>query len=209
MALQSYDIIALLLHLSPENAPNIALFVIGFAGTLLALCTLRRVEKQTIAIEKQTKHLVESERPFLMVEVIGDENHASFRVCNRGKSPAKILFMDRMLNATYLPIGEKLPLVPEYGQQYHNIFIGAEPVNAEWVSPRGHTFIGSVSPKGEIATLRSYSSANPLAPSAVWHFGAIIYKGLFSDMLYESRYCYRLLDNHWRMLGPYGYNEYK
>lgn len=192
---------------------NILLVIVGIGGVAIGVCTLRHIGIQTVAIKKQAEHMVESERPFLMVQVLGDENQASFKVSNCGRSPAKILYIDRMLSPTYLPAGENPPPTPEYGHLYRNV-VGpsgdADPVNAEWVANDGHTFIGIVSPMSELATLRaSLPPQNRIEPCAVWHFGVIVYKGLFGTKLYESRYCYRLLDNQWVMLGPYGYNEYK
>jgi hypothetical protein len=194
-------------------AGNVLLVLVGGAGVIVAIKTLGFIENQTKAIKKQADHMVQSERPFLMVEVMGDEDAASFKVSNRGRSPAKVLFMDRSLSPTYLSVGEMPPPVPEYGQPYRNIVdpaIAAEPVDAVWIAHNTHIYIGTVTPKSELQMLReSLSPGDQIGSSAIWHFGVIVYKGLFGDSYYESRYCYRLLDNQWVMLGPYGYNEYK
>jgi hypothetical protein len=51
---------------------NILLAIVGIAGVCVAVCTLSY-------IRTQATHMVESERPFLMIEVSGDANAAIFQ----------------------------------------------------------------------------------------------------------------------------------
>jgi len=133
-----------------------------------------------------------------------------FKICNRGRSPAKVLFWDRALLQTILPLGQKLPVTPEYGEQYVNVRSGtAEPVNAVWIAPDEQTFIGTYQAKQVLSMFPDEEKAVRESTSQLWQFGVVVYKGLFGDSMYESRYCYRLGNNSWHMVGPFGYNEYK
>jgi hypothetical protein len=191
-------------------AANIALVLAGFGGIWVACCTLRKIERQTSATETQAEHMVESERPFLMIEVSGNAACVEFRIRNKGRSPAKLMFIDRFITETFIPISERLPLPPNYGTQYENILSGiADPVNAEWIAPEGHTHIGSYRAKDSLAMIPDMERHIRSSSHLLWIYGSVLYKGLFSNKLYESRYCYRLGNGSWHMLGPYGYNEYK
>ena len=187
---------------------NILLVIVGAGGVIVAVCTLRHIENQTVAIKKQAEHMVESERPFLMIEVRGDANSVTFRIWNRGKSPAKILYLDKFLMPEILPIGEKLPVIPEYGPAYENAKAGAELVNPDWIAPGENLYVGSYCAKGELAMIPENDRSVRQGSHLLWIYNAILYKGLFSEKTYESRYCYRLGNGSWHMLGPYGYNEY-
>lgn len=50
--------------ISPENAPNIALVVVGIAGIFVALCTLKKLERQTKATEDA---VIQTQRPKIQV----------------------------------------------------------------------------------------------------------------------------------------------
>ncbi|MCU1268979.1 MAG: hypothetical protein JWN74_273 [Acidobacteriaceae bacterium] len=94
--------------LSPENLPNVGLFVIGVIGILVAISTLKDVQKQTrntqIAAEAaylNSKAVIKSERPW----VTGGEGRDSFRLFgnpalvprfwlalkNSGRTPGKLV----------------------------------------------------------------------------------------------------------------------
>lgn len=54
---------------SPENLPNIGLFFAGVAGIIVAICTLKIIGRQTVAIEKQADAQVNSERAWIIAEL--------------------------------------------------------------------------------------------------------------------------------------------
>lgn len=189
-------------------AGNLVLVLVGIGGIVVAVRTLRKIERQTKAIETQAKHMVDSERPFLMIEALGDSTSVSFKLSNRGRSPAKILFMDRALLQTILPITDKLPATPEYERAYHYAVSGeADLVNAEWIAPEGQTS-GSYQARATMEMSPELEREVSSSRAQIWQYGVVVYRGLFGDGIYESRYCYRLGDNNWHMLGPYEYNKY-
>jgi hypothetical protein len=85
--------------LSPENLPNVGLFFAGVAGIIVAICTLKVIERQTKATESSVEALIRSERPWLLlaknttVPVDPPNNDWKFNVFvkNVGRTPAKII----------------------------------------------------------------------------------------------------------------------
>lgn len=208
---------------------NLALVCIGIVGVIAAFCTLSfvksqivemrkqrilmnktlmKIERQTAATEKQARHMVESERPFLMIEAIGNVDHMALKVTNKGRSPAKVLYLDPFILPKTVPLGDDLESPPDYGPGYMNCKAGAELVNPEWIEPEGHTFAGFYRARTELALFPKMQDEVKSGSVILWVYGVVVYKGLFGDDTYESIYCYRLGSGNWSMLGPYGYNEY-
>lgn len=118
---------------------NIVLAVLGYAGIMLFLRMLKRVERNTEsgaataqaaldtaqAALEQTRALIELERPWIVVRVepsLTKENSFRMMATNRGRAPAKIVaLMDRIqvaVDETNLPVtpeyeGAKSPARPE------------------------------------------------------------------------------------------------
>lgn len=106
------------------------LALLGYAGILIALAVLRKIERQTRLSEEaaqaaaesaqaallHTQALVRAERPWVLVAVENSrtvENSFAVVASNRGRSPARIqLTMDAMTTAAD---EEHLPSEPEYG----------------------------------------------------------------------------------------------
>jgi hypothetical protein len=87
---------------SPENLPNIALVIVGIAGIIVAICTLKDIQKQTTNTETaanaarlNAQSVVNAERPWLVVRpfIKKKENPrlCSFGCRNQGITPAKII----------------------------------------------------------------------------------------------------------------------
>lgn len=101
--------------LSPENLPNIGLFIAGVTGIIVAVRTLKVLERQALSMRRQTTHLgksveaanrsadaallnaqalINSERPWLLVTI---EQRATaphiydVRARNAGRSPAALV----------------------------------------------------------------------------------------------------------------------
>jgi hypothetical protein len=113
-------------------AANLVLAVLGYVGIMLALSTLRKIERHTKSAELaagaaadsaqaallNAQALAEAERPWLLVAIEptpGVENGFDIKVANRGRSPAKILSsLERMIFAVD---DAHLPATPEYRQE--------------------------------------------------------------------------------------------
>ena len=79
--------------IAPENLPNLILCVVGAAGVIAAICTLRAIRRQSDIMGKQLAvpyraylEIVEPEKP------VG--NHAEFPIINTGRVLARILSID-------------------------------------------------------------------------------------------------------------------
>jgi hypothetical protein len=110
---------------------NLALAFVGYAGIMLAVSTLRKIERQTKCAEAaaaaaadsaqaallHAQAMVRSERPWIMITVEpspGMENSSTVVATNRGKSPARIAAIaDRIVSAideTHLPQVSEYPM---------------------------------------------------------------------------------------------------
>lgn len=56
--------------LSPENLPSILLFVVGVGGIYVAVRTLKHIARQADLMDRQTAHLINSERAWVTDTVI-------------------------------------------------------------------------------------------------------------------------------------------
>jgi hypothetical protein len=108
---------------------NIALVILAYAGIMLALSTLKKIERQTrfgesaamAAAESSqaallhTQAILHAERPWILITVEPSPsapNGFSVVATNRGRSPARIVFT---VEETRIAIDEgHLPAVPEY-----------------------------------------------------------------------------------------------
>lgn len=76
---------------SPGNAPNIALVVVGIAGIVAALCTLKKIERQIKVAEAGTQAIGRAERPWIVIDVESPApNQFNFIATNTGRIPADV-----------------------------------------------------------------------------------------------------------------------
>ena len=108
---------------------ELGLLFLGYAGVMLAISALRKIEQQNKSVEAlassandtaqaallHAQAMLRSERPWIMVTVEpspGLENSSTVVATNRGKSPASMVAsMERIVLATD---EQHLPSVPEY-----------------------------------------------------------------------------------------------
>lgn len=108
---------------------NILLALVGYAGIMLALSTLKKIERQTkygeiaatAAAESaeaaliHARAILNAERPWVLVTVAPSpsiQNGFTVIATNRGRSPARVV---GMANETRIATGEaQLPGIPEY-----------------------------------------------------------------------------------------------
>jgi hypothetical protein len=118
------------LHEKIAWAAYVILAILGYAGIMLALSMLKKIERQTAAAEAaaeaahesanaallSSQALVNSERPWLLVSVEASpnvENGFTVVTTNRGRSPAQIVATAERLRIA--PDDTKLPKKPEFG----------------------------------------------------------------------------------------------
>ena len=110
-------------------AAYLVLAILGYVGIMLALSTLKKIERQTAAAETAAKasaesaqiallharSLIAAERPWIMISVeptLGVENSFNVTATNRGRSPARIT---SALDDTVFAVDEAhLPAAPMF-----------------------------------------------------------------------------------------------
>lgn len=120
------------LHEKIAWAAYVILALLGYAGIMLALSLLRKIERQTAAAEVaanaaqasanaaliNAQAMVDAERPWLVVTIESApnvENGFTVTATNRGRSPAQIVATAEQLRITVDESG--LPAKPEYGNR--------------------------------------------------------------------------------------------
>jgi hypothetical protein len=141
--------------LAPENVPNIALCFVGLVGTIVAVRTLKAIERQALSMRRQTTHLrnsvvqarnaarsaktgtdalIASERAWIDGELVSSRNlgiyRYSLKIRNLGKTPAQI----RSYQISVGPLTKGTTFSPEKlsTQKTRNlhIFIGSGEIEA-------------------------------------------------------------------------------
>jgi len=176
---------------SPENAPNISLFVVGFAGIIAAIVTLRKLERQTAATEKQANHMIASERAWIMAELSLSSNglpltqwndhaaggvpktniYVNLRCINDGDSPAWITEKSARL---FIGSGDELPVTPK---------LAKEDILEEGFDPLGPgkdaVYEGNITGTGRHST-----------QTATIIYGVVKYRDIFGENR-ETGFCYQ------------------
>ena len=177
---------------APENAPNIALVLVGLFGIMVALFTLRKIQQQTKAAEDaakaallNAKALISAERPWIVLETRMQKSGAfMFFVKNVGKSVAKITSIRSRIPV----VTESLPDTPEYPPEY-------ELLNHPVLLPPGEKhYIGKFD-FGDFETKNPpWAYSVQVAMRSLYIYGRIEYLPMpempkSEDTLWETRYC--------------------
>ena len=117
------------LHDQIAWAANLVLVIVGYAGVILAVSTLKKIERHTRSTEAaaeaaadsaqaallNAQAIIDSRRPWLLITVEPSrsiENSFTVEATNRGRSPAKIIATAEQIK---IAIDEAhLPYTPEY-----------------------------------------------------------------------------------------------
>lgn len=105
---------------SPENAPNIALFVVGLGGIAVALCTLRTIRDQTNELIAQNRTMVAKERARLdlrakawRIDWLAQYWHPVAGIAIRNIGAGRAFIMRSRVRLLALPAGSPLPDLEE------------------------------------------------------------------------------------------------
>jgi hypothetical protein len=208
-------------------AANLVLVILGYVGILLAISTLRKIERQTrygeaaatAAAESaqaallHAQAIVRAERPWILVTVEpsrSTQNGFSVMVTNRGHSPARI---ESATDAIAISVDEtQLPAVPAYG-------------NAEPNAPAGSMILLP----GESTAIRSFcrndvkgicETGERLKRVEDWEekiflYGKVAYRDLMApgeEQPYETSWCCWYIHGRQKsgmvMAGPPAYNQH-
>jgi hypothetical protein len=147
------------------------------------------------------------ERPFLMVELRKQEE---IWLVNVGRIPAQIIWHNPCGTLIFPDADFKeLPDDYNYGMGYYDE--GSEVFNVEWMAPKTERqlcYFDWLSTQGAISDemMKELNSFRKV----LLFLSAVKYRGMLSETVYESRWCYKWLGakNGLRLGGPYGYNKY-
>jgi hypothetical protein len=206
-------------------AANLVLVLVGYAGIMLAISTLRKIERQTKYAEaaaeaaaecaraalSHAQAILHSERPWILITVEPSrtkENSYSLMAANRGRTPARIV---DATDRSQIAIDEKLlPGIPVY-------------MNEERSAP----FTPLILLPGESTAIRQFSrdDVKGLCDSEerfkrietwdekVFLYGKVIYKDLIApadSLAHETNWCYWYIHGRHKsglvIAGPPEYN---
>jgi hypothetical protein len=206
-------------------AAYVVLAFLGYAGIMLAISTLKKIERQTAAAETaaiaaqnaaqaalmNAQAVIDADRPWLVVSVEPSptvENGFMVTATNRGRSPARIVATAEQLR---IAVDEtRLPAMPEYG-------------NSEPVPP----MVPIILLQGESTGLKSFSrsDARELCESdeqfariesweeKIFLYGRVLYNDLVAPpdrQAHQTDWCSWYIHGRQRsglvMGGPKGYN---
>jgi hypothetical protein len=156
--------------------------------------------KQADAALKNAQAVINSERPWIVVEAEGYPEIA-FKMTNKGKTPAQLVQYDPIPKVITPLLGETIGK-PVYGKFFEEHWqILNEPMIFPGESrPAGSysiSILNNEAPElwNEIATVKK----------RLYIYSTIKYKGPFSDDIYTTGYCYLIWQGA-KMSGDYGYN---
>jgi hypothetical protein len=200
---------------------NYLLVLVGIVGTIVAICTLKKIERQTKAGEdaakaakdgaeaalKQADNIVASERAWVLVAPEYDLQFPYFIklvATNHGRSPAEVIWYDA--RKPTLKVGEELPSISPHWKgdrqfaHHHWIPPGKSmDENVCDVNFEGEPFISNS------ATLQDLTNGTQVQ----WVYGIICYKDTISRSEHETRFCFSFykLSPKGVLGGPEGYNQ--
>jgi len=124
--------------LLPANVPNLMLVVVGIAGIVAAVCTLKVIKRQTDATVDaakaallNAKALINAERPWVVIFYDGwKDGTFGFSAANKGRTPANIISF--AVGFKCLSNVKQLPPEPEYGPEIFPTTNLLMPGESEW-----------------------------------------------------------------------------
>jgi hypothetical protein len=179
---------------------NMGLGIIGVCGIVVAVITLRKVERQTVATEKSVTHsmlniqaFVNSERPWIKVDfcpkVEGRDLGIVIRAINCGRTPAALVSKNKSFCSIDLCRGS-LPAKPSYNAdpfEYPKIVYPGDSCELFWIS--------SVKDATGFSQNAEHKSWNDL-DIETYMFGNVVYKDVLTGKdapEYETRWCYTVM----------------
>ena len=188
---------------------NLALAIIAIGGVIVAVWNVGQAkvsaEASRVAADAAIKSInlnFDVQRPRITVRTEGT-SFVTFTMTNKGSSPAQILWFNNF-PSWHTPVAGEEMGQPRFGAFYDdaNTQIMNVPVLHPDAEMEAGTFATSALEEGnpdifgEIKTGRRF----------LYLYSAIKYKGPFTDQIFETRYCFRLTQNGWKMAGDVGYN---
>lgn len=217
--------------LLPQNIPNLALVLVGIAGIITALLTLKVLSRQALSMRRQTTHLrrsviearrgvraaknsadaallnaqavINAERPWIIVEIRQPYMGKDYDFSGRncGRTPAEIISISA--RTTSAADEFSLPPQPEYGT--------AILAHRKFIPPRGTFEVYHFS--GDMLVNQSPERDDIRASrKRLIVYGNVRYLDVLAQREHETRFCYWFapVEPFGSMLvgGPEGYNQH-
>jgi hypothetical protein len=207
-------------HIPSEKVTTLGLLIVGLAGIFVAVCTLIKLERQTKATEvaaeaalHQANYLVASERPWIAVNILPDEETAGKFILwanIKGRTPAWIVSGSATHKFRSNPDDLKVP--PGYSECPIRIPLETPFLEGERfeIYPDGINIDAVL--KNQKLTRDGYKDG---FGEFLCFYGRIVYRDAFTDpknpVYHETRWCflYRIDKDGTEIFSPAGPWEYR
>jgi hypothetical protein len=188
---------------------NLALAMIAIVAVIVAERNVRQAKVSAEASRTAADAAIKSinlnfdvQRPRITVRTDGT-SFVTFTMINKGSSPAQILWFNNF-PSWHAPVAGEVMGQPRFGAFYDeaNTHIMNVPVLHPNAEMEAGTFANSALEEGNPELFGEIRTGGRF----LYLYSAIKYKGPFTDQIFETRYCFRLTQNGWRMAGDVGYN---
>lgn len=208
-------------------ASNLGLVACGYVGIMLALSTLKKIERQTHSTEMlataaadrsqaallNVQAILNSERPWVLISVeLGLKNADSFTVTatNRGRLPAKLVAVAE--HTAIATDEEHLPVFPEYPSEKAGL-----PFSPTILLPGESTPMVSIFREDMVKICASEEQRQRVEnwEEKIYLYGKILYQDLMTrpdEQTYETCWCCWYIHGRSKsglvMAGPASYNSH-
>ncbi len=149
--------------------------------------------KNANSSEITSKTLVNSERPWIFVEVRNRsrDNAVEIVATNKGRTPAALI------SVFWDPVSLASPLELSHDPKYGN-----PPTPPIWIVDQPY-----IIDETNISNLTARAALFGNTGNCLMIFGRLVYKDALTESKHESHFCYRHSNDNWIMDGPRAYNE--
>ena len=147
--------------------------------------------KSAEAALKGVLTLEKLERPFLMIELRGEQIKTQVWIVNKGKVPAQIIWYNPS-GTLIFPTHEEMEKLPDdysYGYLYNDQH--SEAFNVPWIAPDAEMELGSfdwtIMDSLDEETIRQYR----IGAKVALFLSTVKYRGMLTETIFESRWCFR------------------
>jgi hypothetical protein len=206
-------------------ATNVLLAILGYAGIMVAISTLKKIERQSRYSEAaaqaaadnaeaallHAKALISSERPWVLVTIVPSrsiENGFTVIATNRGRSPAQVI---SAAEETRITIDEShLPAVPEYKpQDQESPFVSIILLPGEFMNIKSFCREDVTALCGTVESLNRIENWE----ERIFLYGKVVYRDLMAPQnapAHETGWCCRYIHGRQKsglvMAGSQDYN---
>jgi hypothetical protein len=206
---------------SPENLPNIGLCIAGLGGIFVAVYTLKKIERQTVAMERNTGVLMQAERGRIVIywdQLVhidlspsgvhdGKLSHCfNWSCANRGRTPVELTSV--LCRFVVVEKLSELPEKPEYGAANERIYDG-EPLQPD---ARERQTVWFCSPLETSLSFDQMQEKHRSGQCFLYAYGYARYRDIWENP-HVTRFgvvrvvTHSIMEDDWLPAGPPAYNR--